>query len=104
MNGAEWYIIVAAAVSGISVGILLSCIVLCFCRRRFKKKKRELNLPQHRTDVDRNMTNAEANISETNTESNYVQPYEITADVNVSSYTELNTIRDVENKYQTLIK
>ena len=104
MNGAEWYIIVAAAVSGISIGILLSSIAVCFCRRRFRTKKHGPDLPHKRAHVDRNVTYAEPNISETNTESNYVQPYEITVDVNASSYTELNTIRDVENRYQTLIK
>ena len=103
-NGAEWYIIVVSTLSGIFFGILLSCIILCFCRRKFKMKEREPNLPMQRTDVDRIVTYAEPNISGANTESNYLPQYEVPVDGNALSYTELTRIRNVENSYQTLIK
>ncbi|XP_028399560.1 scavenger receptor cysteine-rich type 1 protein M130-like [Dendronephthya gigantea] len=102
--GTEWYIIVALVASGISTGIFFSCIVVCLWRRSSRKNECEENFPQQRTDVDTNVTYAEPNVPETNTESNYVQPYEISSDGNASSYTELNAIRDVENNYQGLIK
>jgi MFS superfamily sulfate permease-like transporter len=100
----EWYIVVVSLVSGIIIGILLSYIVSC-SRRKFRSRKPQSNPAPQRTEVD--PTYQEINLSKMNTEDNY-QSLRSNAASNdaakddVSTYTALNKIRDVENDYQSL--
>ena len=88
-------------VSGIIVGILLSCIVWCSHRRWFRNRKPERNPEPQTNEVD--TTYQELDLTKMNKEDNY-QSLKVNAASNDddSTYTELNKTRDVENNYQSL--
>ncbi|CAB4020110.1 hemicentin-1 isoform X1 [Paramuricea clavata] len=99
-SGTVWYMVVVLLVFGIIIGILLCYIVLCF-RRKFRSRKPQSNPEPKATEVD--TTYQELDLSKMNTEDNY-QSLRVNAASNYedSTYTELNTARDVENNYQSL--
>ena len=119
-RGFEWYIIVVSTVSGMTFGILLSCIVCCYHRRSFSNK----NPGHEKTELDRSSKierNREKESAETDstyqeldlTKMNNEDAYQSlnvkgnTGDNDAengddSAYTELSIIRDVESCYESL--
>ena len=105
-SGIEWYITVVTLVSGIIVGILLSCIAQCSRRRWFRNRQPKRNPDQQPTEVD--LTYQELDLSKMNQEDNYqslrgnvARTNDVTNDDD-STYTELSKTRDVADNYQSL--
>ena len=87
--------------SGVIIGLLLACILLCACRRRFKNSKPERKPESETTQVD--PTYQELDLTTMNKEDNY-QSLRVNAASNDddSTYTELKKTSDVEDNYQSL--
>ncbi|CAB4043337.1 Hypothetical predicted protein, partial [Paramuricea clavata] len=96
-GGTEWYIVVVSIVSGIIIGILLSYIVSCSCRK-FRSREPQSNPKAQTTEVD--TTYQELDLSKMNTEDNYqslrVNPASNDAAANDddSTYMQLSKARD----------
>ncbi|CAB4030718.1 Hypothetical predicted protein, partial [Paramuricea clavata] len=99
-----WHIVIAL-VSGIIIGILVSYIVWCSCRRWLKNRRPQSNPETQKTEV--NTIYQELDLSKMNKEENYqslrvnAASYDVPTDDD-STYTELSKTRDEENKYQSL--
>ena len=98
----KWYMIIVSSISGIVIGILLSHIISCS-----RRKLRSSDTQSNSTATEADPTYQELDLTKMNTEDNY-QPLrrnasnDDTGNDNDSTYTKLNTIRDVENNYQSL--
>ncbi|CAB4037301.1 hemicentin-1-like isoform X1 [Paramuricea clavata] len=68
LGGTEWYIVVVSVVSGIIIGILLSNIFLCSCRK-FRSRRPQSNPEPQENEVD--TTYQELDLSKMNAEDNY---------------------------------
>ena len=87
--------------SGIVAGILLSYIV-SLSRRKLKNKKPQSSRTPQATEVDTSYQ--ELDILKMNQEDNYQSLLMNSAGNGIdSTYTELNTTRDVEDNYQSLV-
>ncbi len=96
-----WHIVVSL-LSGIIIGLFLAYIVLSAYRRWFRNGKPEQNPEPQTTEAD--TTYQELDLSKMNTEDKYQSLRGNTASNDDDiTYTELNTAKDVENNYQSLI-
>ncbi|CAB4040504.1 Hypothetical predicted protein, partial [Paramuricea clavata] len=99
-----WHIVISL-VSGIIIGILVSYILWCSCRRWLRNRRPQSNTEAQTTEAD--TTYQELDLSKINTEDNY-QSLRVNAASNNaendddSTYTELSKTKDEENKYQSL--
>ena len=116
----ECYIVVISSVSGIIIGILFSYVFFRFYRRCLRSKNREAQVINLSTR-NKNLTNPEAETNEAdstyqeldltkmNQEDNYqsldmkgnTEIYDA-GDRDESTYTELDSVRDAENNYESL--
>ena len=112
-GGTEWYLDVASFVLGVVVGVVLLGILGLFCYRRLKNKMSAKSLQESKAESrqkpEGNSVYEELNLNEISSGNDYYQSVQGNSDNNEvlcengeSTYTELNTIREEENKYESL--
>ena len=95
IHGTVWYIFVISGVFGICIGNLC-CLVLCFRRRRLRKRSAEENPAPQTTDVD--TTYEEIDLTKMIASKSY-EPKKFPDDEGDSEYEDLQTARNTGNQY-----
>ncbi|XP_028402371.1 uncharacterized protein LOC114525314 [Dendronephthya gigantea] len=110
-GGTEWYLYIVTFVSGAFVGVVFSGIVGLFFYRRLKNKisAKPLQETKPESRSERNPVYEDLNLNEMNSgDDNYQSlqgnsdSQEVSGENADSAYTELNTIREEDNKYESL--